>query len=123
MPSDRILGGLRATTTATATATAKRKAKKAIDLIARKTTTLQVYHAFLYISLPSLYDHNVKVPNFTFCGGRERRQQRLSFSFPELWYSLFEFKSRKNCQNLIKVEVARIHFLSDVFVAVAVVGA
>ena len=27
-------------------------------------------------------------------------RQRLSFSFPELWYSLLEFNSRKNCQHL-----------------------
>ena len=28
-------------------------------------------HAFLYISQPSLHDYDVKVPNFTFCRGRE----------------------------------------------------
>ena len=27
-------------------------------------------------------------------------RQRLSFSFPELWYSLLEFNSRKICQHL-----------------------
>ena len=27
-------------------------------------------------------------------------RQRLSFSFPELWYSLLEFNCRKNCQHL-----------------------
>ena len=32
-----------------------------------ETTTLHVHHAFLYISLPSLHDYNVKVPNFAFC--------------------------------------------------------
>ena len=30
-----------------------------------KTTILHVYHAFLYISLPSLHDYDVKMPNFT----------------------------------------------------------
>ena len=29
-----------------------------------------------------------------------RTRQRLSFSFPKLWYSLLEFNSRKNCQHL-----------------------
>ena len=29
-------------------------------------------------------------------------RQRLSFSFPKLWYSLLKFKSRKNCQHLTK---------------------
>ena len=39
--------------------------KKAIGLIS-KTTTLHVQHTFLYISLPSLHDYGVKIPNFTF---------------------------------------------------------
>ena len=64
-----------------------------------KTTTLHVHRAFLHISLPPLHDYNVKVPNFTFCRGRERRQQ-LSFSFPWLWHSPLEFHSKKNCQHL-----------------------
>ena len=42
-----------------------------------------MHHAFLCISLPSLHDYDVKFPNFTFYGGRERRQ-RPSFCFPEL---------------------------------------
>ena len=33
------------------------------------TTTLHVHHAFLYISLPSLHDYDVKIPNFTFFWG------------------------------------------------------
>ena len=37
----------------------------------RKTTTLPTHHAFLYISLPSLHDYDVKMPNFSYCGGRE----------------------------------------------------
>ena len=28
-----------------------------------KTTTLHVHHSFLYISLPSLHDYDVKLPN------------------------------------------------------------
>ena len=55
--------------------------KKAVGLIS-KTTTLHVT-LFLYISLPSLPDYNVKVPEFTFCRGRERKKT-TSFSFPEL---------------------------------------
>ena len=56
--------------------------------------------------------------------------QQLSFSFLELWYS----PSELNCQKIaniwrikrdgksaIKFEAARIHFLSDVFVAFSVV--
>ena len=38
-----------------------------------QTTTLHVHHVFLYISLPSLHDYNVKLPIFTFCRGREQK--------------------------------------------------
>ena len=44
--------------------------KKTIGLMS-KTKTLHVHHAFLYISLPSLHDYNVKMPNCTFYGGRK----------------------------------------------------
>ena len=42
--------------------------KKTIGFRIGKTTALHVHHAFLYISLQSLHDHNVKMPNFTFYG-------------------------------------------------------
>ena len=57
-------------------------------------------------------------------------RQQLSFSFPELWYSHLEFNSKKFANiwrikrdgiNAIKFEATWIQFLSDVFVAVAVV--
>ena len=38
-----------------------------------KTTTLHVYHTFLYISFPFLHDYGVKMPNFSF--NRELRPQ------------------------------------------------
>ena len=44
--------------------------KKAIGLLS-KTTTLHVHHTFSYISSPSLHDCDVKMPNFTFYGGRK----------------------------------------------------
>ena len=71
----------------------KENGKKTIGLIG-KTTTLHVHHAFLYISLPSLHDYNVKVPNFTFCRGREQTATTFFF-FSELRYTLLEFNSRK----------------------------
>ena len=41
-----------------------------------------MHQAFLYISQPSLHDYNVKVPNFTFCRGREHKTTTfLSFSW------------------------------------------
>ena len=45
-----------------------------------KTTTLHVHHSFLYISLPSLLDYDVKMPNFKFYGGRKRATTKFSFS-------------------------------------------
>ena len=53
--------------------------KNAIGLL-RKTTTLHVRHAFLYISLPSLHDYDVKMPNCKFCGGRKQATTNLFFS-------------------------------------------
>ena len=48
--------------------TASKTAKK--QVLISNTTVLLVHHAFLSISLPSLHDHDVKPPNFTFSGGR-----------------------------------------------------
>ena len=38
-------------------------------------------HAFLHISLPLLPDYDVKMPNFTFRGGRKQATTEFSFSF------------------------------------------
>ena len=40
----------------------------------------------------------MKLPHFTFCGGREYKTS--TFFFPELQYKLLEFNSRKICQHL-----------------------
>ena len=45
----------------------------------RKTTTLQVHHAFLYISFLFLHDYDVKMPNLAFYGGRKQATTKLSF--------------------------------------------
>jgi len=42
--------------------------KKTIGL-KTKTTMLRLHHAFLYISLQSLHDYDVNMPNFTFYRG------------------------------------------------------
>ena len=65
-----------------------------------------------------------------FVRGSEPTRQRLSFSFPELQYSLLKFHFQKKIANIwrnerdgistIKFEAARLQFLSDVFEAVAV---
>ena len=51
--------------------------KKAMGLL-RKTTTLHVHHAFLYISSPSLHDYDVKMPNCKFYAGRKQATTNLS---------------------------------------------
>ena len=58
----------------------------------------QLCASITYISLPSLHDYDVKMPNFTFCGQCEHKT--TLFSFPDhLQYSLLELNSRKNCQH------------------------
>ena len=56
---------------------------KAIGLIS-KTTTLHMHHTFVYISLPSLHDHDVKMLNFMFYRGRKQAATKLSFLFLNL---------------------------------------
>ena len=55
------------------------------------TTTLHVHHAFLCISLLSLYYYDLEMSIFTFFA-RGGRQHSTFFSFPELRYSLLEFE-------------------------------
>ena len=79
---------------------------------------------FWYISWPSLCR-----PNFTFCGGSEHKTT-TSFFFSWTSIQSLEFNSRKSCQHLTnwtrwskrkkRFAAARFHFLSVVFVAVAV---
>ena len=58
----------------------KEDVKKATGLL-NETSSLHVHHAFLYISLPLLHDYDVKMPNFTFYGGRKQATGKFSFSF------------------------------------------
>ena len=62
------------------TAAVTRTSKKAIGLV-NKTATVHVHHDFLYISLSSLHDYDVKMPNFTYYGGRKQATNNFSFSF------------------------------------------
>ena len=59
-------------------------ATKAIGLISKRTI-LQVHHAFLYISLPSLHDYDVKMPNFTLTEEVHKRRRNF-LSLSELEY-------------------------------------
>ena len=58
--------------------------KKAIGFIS-KTTTLHVYHTYLYISFPSLHDYDVKIPNFGIMENVNKQRRNL-ISLSELGY-------------------------------------
>ena len=104
---------------------------KAIGLLS-KTTTLHVHHAFLYISLSSLHHYDVKMPNFTFYGGRKQAPTIFSFSF-QTWERspkkstlgklAFIWRFQRIGIDERKFEKTRICFTRDVFAAVAVVDA
>ena len=54
--------------------------KKAIGVMS-KTTTLHVHHAFLYSSLPSLHDYDVKMLDRKLYGGRKQGMTNVYFLF------------------------------------------
>ena len=54
-------------------------ATKTIGLVS-KTTILHVHYAFLYISLPSLHDYDVKMPNFTMYRGSTQATTKFPLS-------------------------------------------
>ena len=56
--------------------------RKATGLdLQNNNASFHVYHFFLYSSLPSLLDLDVKMPNFIFYGGRKQAMTNFSFSF------------------------------------------
>ena len=57
-------------------------------LMSKRKNNSPRHHTFLYISLSSLHDYVVKMPNFTFCGGRKQGMAKFSSSFLTwLWFS------------------------------------
>ena len=68
--------------------------KKAIAWQGKKTT-LHVHHAFLYISLQTLHDYHLKMPNFPFCEGRKQAMTKLYFSL-WTWIWLIEIQLQKS---------------------------
>ena len=59
-------------------------------------TLSQVHHSFLFISLPSLHDYDVKLLNFTFCGRPLNKRWRTFLSLSKLECSSQEISSREN---------------------------
>ena len=89
-----------------------------------------MHHAFLNISLPSLHDYDVKMPIFTFLRECEHKTLTLFFLFLSFdtvfWNSTPEEtanigRTEHKAISTTKSEAVRLHFLSDVLVAVTVV--
>ena len=79
----------------------ERERQKTVGLIS-KTTTLHVHHAFLYISFLFLHDYDVKMPNFTFYGGRKQATTKLYFSF-WAWPWILEIQLQEGSPTFDKV--------------------
>ena len=57
-----------------------------------------MHHAFLYISLQSLHDEDVKMPNCKFYGGRKQATTNLFFS---LWVQSSRNQLQGNSPTLV----------------------
>ena len=68
----------------------------------KRSTTLHVHHAFLYIPLPPLHDYDGKMPNFKFYGGRKPTSTKFSFSF-WIWIWFLGIRLKKSSLALDKV--------------------
>ena len=109
---------------------ATRTSKQRIGWI-RKATTLHVQHTFLYTSMTSRHDYDVKMPNFTLYGGL-KQTKKFSFSFwTWIWFLRIstsgEFAYIWQSKGVLRIiaktiERTRILFLSDVFAAIALLG-
>ena len=103
--------------------------KKAIGFISAKQQLCSVSGFFVHF-LAVVHDYNLKVPNFKFCRGREHKTT-TTFFFSWTLIQSFRSQLRKNLPTFDELtemvwtrssfEAARIHFLSDVFPAVAAV--
>ena len=78
------------------TATSRRAAKNRYVFIG-KTTTLHVHHdAFLYLSLPSLHDFDVRKCQISRFVGDVTKTKRQKIQYR---YSFLEFTIKRNCQH------------------------
>ena len=92
-------GNLAATTTTTT-----RTAKKQQIKLAKQHWILYVHHAFLYISLPSLHDHDVKRPKFKFSGGLEHKTTIFWFFLKLRNVTVLKNSSPEKCTNIWQIE-------------------
>ena len=91
-----------------------------------------MHRACLYISLPFLHDYDVKMPNLTFYGDVKKRPSDDEISFLSLkqgmvlrnstqegFACILTIESKWLGIVAMKAKRTQIHFLSDVFAAVA----
>ena len=55
----------------------RRESKKSNSLTRQNNNFARASRFFAYISLPSLHDYHVKMPNFTFCEGRKQAMTKF----------------------------------------------
>ena len=80
----------------------RRESKKKSNSLTRQNNNFARASRFLYISLPSLHDYHVKMPNFTFCEGRKQAMTKFSFSL-WTWIWLIEIQLQKSSLAFDKV--------------------
>ena len=104
--------------------------QKIIGLIS-KTTTLQVHHTFLYISLLLCHYCDIKMPNFAFYGEHKLATMQFYFfiflNLDMVPWNLTSYKRvclyiwQRKWLGIIKIKTERmkIHFLTDVLIPIA----
>ena len=105
----------------------KENVKTALGLLS-KTTSLHVHHAFLYMSLSLLHNHDVKMPNFTFHGGFKQATTKFSLNLNAVpkksTPGKLAYIRHFHCTGINpKFEKMLIHSKRDVFTAVTIINA
>ena len=99
---------------ATTTGTSTKTAKKSNRFRLAKQQLCMCITLFWYISLPSWHDYDVKLLNFTFCGGRKHKTTTLFF-FSQTLIQSFSIQFQKNppaFEEFKEVEYARLRVWS-----------
>ena len=105
----------------------RRRESKKCNSLTRQNNNFARASLFFVHSFPSLHDYHVKMPNFTFCGGRKQAMTKFSFSLWSCnWIWLIETTAPEEFACIwhltIESEKMWIHFSCDVFVAVGCRG-
>ena len=108
----------------------RRESKKSNSLTRQHNNFARASRFFAYISLPSLHDYHVKMPNFTFCEGRKQAMTKFILfmnldmvdrnSAPEEFACIWQSK----WVGIITIETEKmwVHSSCDVFVVVSCRG-